>query len=681
MAKVGEAQKHPRLRIPRAADFFAPGRTQEEMLKLWEAKHIERARIIADEQHDHLRFGWEPPIWKVCDALLGLDLHPDFHGFVDHAWAAKVRARLGFKQPVKVLLILGGNRSSKTHRLNKRTLQMLFMKDQARAWMFHQKRDMSVEFHQNEVMKMMPPELRGKDIKSKVTYIAHKEKTGFSEDNFRLPNGSSCFFKFYSMEKDDAIEGGEIDRYAADELVPPDWVDTLFWRLVTRAGHGEVGFTPINGYTATVAMFCTGAEVVLEEPGFMTPRDGGEPDVARALGFDDVAELALWHRDGCWSKPRVLFDEDGEPVPIRVPEREPVLDGSESAEQVASLKRNPFKMQPRILRSVDERMAVVHFYSSDNPYGNPKEIAEGIVKGQLPEALVEERFYGVANKTVSARFPKFDRKVHVVDPDRIPAQGTNYLIIDPAKGRNFFMKWYRRTRDSVYLYREWPGQCHAIPGHGVPGPWALPDGKKPDGKPGPAQVPFGFGLIDYVAEIARLEGWKDHEKLIARLRKAMRQGASRKGAKVQGEDLESLVFEIDEAQRNAKEKVELRLIDSRAASEPKIENDRPVTLQTELEDLGLDCGLTPGLGIDEGVDLINDALAYNEELPVGYLNCPVFYVSSECRNSIYSLSTWTGADGNKGACKDPVDCDRYFFTADLDEVDEETEECCGGGHY
>lgn len=680
MSKVNEIQKHPRLRIPRAPDFFAPGRTQQEMIRLWENAHIERKKIIENEKYDHLAFGWEPPIWKVCDALLGLDLHPDFNGFVDHVWAERVRTNLGFKEPVKVLLILGGNRSGKTQRMNKRTLQVLFLKDRARAWMFHQKRDMSVEFHQNEVMKMMPPDLRGKDIKSKVTYIAHKEKVGFAEDSFRLPNGSSCFFKFYTMDKDNAIEGGELDRYAADELIPPDWVDTLFWRLVTRAGHGEVAFTPVNGYTATVAMFCDGAEVVLEEPGFMTPRDGGGPDVARALGFVDENEMELWHRDGCWSKPREIFDADGNLTPIAVPKREPVAVGGESKEHLEALRRQPFKMQPRILKSVDERMAVVHFYSSDNPYGNPKEIVADIVAGQLPQAMVEERFYGVANKTVSARFPKFNRKVHVIDPEKIPEKGTNYLIIDPAKGRNFFMKWYRRTRDSVYLYREWPSQCYAVPGQGVPGPWALPDGKKLDGKPGPAQAPFGFGLIDYVSEIARLEGWKNYEKLIAKLKKGFRVGVGKKV--LDGcEDLDEVVFEIGEAQRNAREVIELRLIDSRAASEPKVENDRPVTLQTELEDLGLDCGLTPGLGIDEGVDLINDALAYDEEQPIGYLNSPLFYVSSDCKNSIYSLSTWTGADGNKGACKDPIDCDRYFFTADLDEVDVETEGCFGGGHY
>lgn len=657
-----EVQKHPVLRIPRAQDFYAPNRTQEEMLKLWQEAHLRRNQLMRDEKTDPLRHGWEPPMWMVCDALLGMDQHPALQKVIDPFWAENVRRSLGFDHPVSVLLILGGNRSGKTEYMMKRGTRVLHLIDAARGWLLHQKRQMSVDYHHAGMWKYMPPELKGKDRKERVTYISYKQKTGFSEDKFVLPNASDCTFLNYTMDRDTAIEGGEIDFYGADELIPPDWVETLHYRIATRKGFGVVGFTPVNGYTSTVALFCDGAEAVLSEPAFMVPRDGGEPDIPRALGFQNEEEMKLAHKDGRWSQPRKLFDDEGHLLPpSSIPEG------------------RRFETAPRILKSVDPRMAVVYFHSGDNPYGNPYEVAKTVVAKS--DAIRMERFYGVANKTVSARFPKFNRKVHVVGPDKIPAKGTNYLIIDPAKGRNFFMKWYRRTNDSVYLYREWPSQCHAIPGQGVPGPWALPDGKKLDGKPGPAQSPFGFGLIDYIAEIARLEGWEDHEKLIARLRKAVRTGTAGKKAQARGEDLEELIEEIEEAQRNARERVELRLIDSRAASEPKVENDRPVTLQTELEDLGLDCGLTPGLGIDEGVDLINDALAFDEEQPIGYLNCPVFYVSAECKNSIYSLSTWTGADGNKGASKDPVDCDRYFFTADLDEVDEETEGCYGGGHY
>jgi hypothetical protein len=615
MAKQFEIENHPVLRIPRPKDFFAAGRTQDEMLRLWQDANVRRAELIAQERTDPLRWGWEPNVWKLCCALLGFE-------WVDPLWAETVRKHMGYESAVNVLLILGGNRSGKTEFEMKSGMRILNLNDHSRAWLMHQKRQVSVDYHHSGQWRYMPPELKGKDRKERVTYISYKQKTGFSEDKFVLPNGSDCTFLNYTMDRDTAIEGGEIDYYAADELVPPDWIETLHYRIATRRGKGIVGFTPVNGYTATVGLFCDGAETVLDVPAFMVPKDGGEPDVVRALGFSSEEEMREYHRDGCWSKSPVLFDARGNPVePLEVPEG------------------RKFERAPRVLKCVDPRMAVVYFHTCDNPYGNPFEVAKTLLNKS--DALRMERFYGVANKTVSACFPKFNRKVHVLPADQIPKKGTNYLIIDPAKGRNFFMKWYRVTKDAVYLYREWPSQCYAIPGQGVPGPWALPDGKKLDGKPGPAQKPFGFGLIDYLNEIARLEGWKDYEKLIQKLRKVKSKRGGDEG------DLEELLEKISRAQDDADERIELRLIDSRAASEPKIENDRPVTLQTEFEDIGLDCGLTPGLSIDEGVDLVNDALAYDEELPISYLNSPNFYVSADCKNSIYSLSTWTGNDGNK----------------------------------
>ena len=589
---------HPVIPVPRVADFYhAPDgsiRSREQVKELYDKAVSYWQEAVRKEQQDPLRYGWEPPIWQICDALLGFD-------WVDEAWAETVRTQLGFEQPVRVLLILGGNRGGKTEYSMKRAQKVLNLNEHARAWLLHQKRQMSVDYHHSGMWRYMPSELRGKDRKERVVYISYKQKTGFSEDKFVLPNGSDCSFLNYSMDRDTAIEGGEVDLYCADELIPPDWVETLHYRIATRQGRGVVTFTPVNGYTATVGLFCDGAEVVLDEPAFLVPRDGGEPDIPRALGFESEAEMNAAHQDKRWSRPHPFFDESGALLPER---------------SVPAGRK--FERAPRILKSVDSRLAVVHFHSYDNPYGNPYEVARTLLT--KPDAMRLERFYGVANKTVSARFPKFNRTVHVLDADSIPAEGTNYLIIDPAKGRNFFMTWFRVVGQTVYLYREWPSQTYPIPGQGVCGPWALPDGKKLDGKAGPAQNPFGFGLIDYVEEIARLEGWKNREDLLVRLRKAAKKQIGKNGKPEVA--LESLVFEIETAQRQAIERVELRLIDSRAASEPKLENDRPVTLQSELEDLGLDCGLTPGVAIDEGVELINDALSYDEEAPVGYLNSP-----------------------------------------------------------
>lgn len=302
----------------------------------------------------------------------------------------------------------------------------------------------------------------------------------------------------------------------------------------------------------------------------------------------------------------------------------------------------------------EEKRAIVFFHSRDNPYGNPKNIWS--VLAAKPMDFIRERWFGMASKMQAMRFPKFNTKIHVVRPDQIPAAGTNYHFVDPTGGRNFFMSWFRVTPEAAYLVREWPGPYY-IEGIGVPGPWALPDGKRADGRAGPAQTTFGWGLRDYKRQIAALEGWKDAET------------SEREGRKPTGE-------EIDQWDPNsgAKERVQERFMDSRFASEPKMEKDRPVTLLTDFEDLLLYFTPTPGDDISEGVQQINDALNYDTDRPVDFFNKPKLLISSECPNTIFALQTWTGKDGNKGACKDPIDLLRYFLLSECDYLGDQSGE-------
>lgn len=335
-----------------------------------------------------------------------------------------------------------------------------------------------------------------------------------------------------------------------------------------------------------------------------------------------------------------------------------------------------FDRVPRVMKCVDpeEKRAVVFFHTSDNPYGNPRSVWSIIAKGT--QDYIKERFYGIASKTLSARFPKFNLKVHVVSPEQVPKEGTNYHLVDPASGRNFFMGWFRATPDAVYLYREWPGNYY-IDGVGVPGPWALPDGKLPDGRMGPAQQPFGFSFARYKQEIARLEGWADYK------------AAEEKG---KGESrLEAWVIPWDEA-NGSEEPIHERFLDSRFASAAREQGDQPVTLLTKFDELGLHFKPTPGDPILEGIQDINDALDYDTGRPVDYFNRPRLYVSSECVNTIYALQTWTGMDGaslsggsarisQKGATKDPIDILRYFFRAGCGYVETVKGDGYKGGGY
>src|SRR4029453_1489599 len=126
-----------------------------------------------------------------------------------------------------------------------------------------------------------------------------------------------------------------------------------------------------------------------------------------------------------------------------------------------------------------------------------------------PAAKIPGRVFGILTQGSAQQFPKFNDAVHVVAPERIPPKGTNFHVVDPCDGRNWFMVWIRiDARGRWFVYREWPSTGHPgayITGIGDPGPWALP-GQPADGVRGPAQSPFGFGLERYRQEILRVEG-------------------------------------------------------------------------------------------------------------------------------------------------------------------------------
>jgi hypothetical protein len=80
---------------------------------------------------------------------------------------------------------------------------------------------------------------------------------------------------------------------------------------------------------------------------------------------------------------------------------------------------------------------------------------------------------------------------------------------------------------------------------------------------------------------------------------------------------------------------------------------------------------------DGSVQMINDALFYDLDTPLGEfspksaaLNEPKLQVLETCPNLIYALAHWSGVDGQKGACKDPIDCLRGLFLTSVQYIDE-----------
>jgi phage terminase large subunit-like protein len=470
------------------------------------------------------------------------------------------------------LLVLGGNRSGKTEWAAKEVIKTMYNKPGAVVWCFSLTAANSVELQQPRVWKYLPPEWRNAR-KSMVTSISYTIKNGFSESKFVSPNSSQCIFRNYSQDPS-TLEGGEVDMVWMDEAMGAlDVLSTIRFRLVDRNGKLAVTFTPVQGWTPIVADYLSGAKDVVTVDAELLERKNAE---GKVVGFEQV--------------------------PI---------------EQI-----NP-KGRP-----------IIYFHTKLNPWAGWSRMKKEL-QSETREKILE-RAYGIPTKAHSGRFPLFNPKVHVIRHSNVP-NGTRYHWVDPASGKNWAMLWtVHDITGRIVVYREWPDQTSYIEGVGYAGEWALPDGKKLDGKAGPAQQNFGFGLQRYKEEILRVEG---------------------------GEE----IFE--------------RWMDSRYGHARNLGKESPSTLIDDMADLNMHFTATPGDSIDEGVSMINDALSYNPEKPVDAINQPRLYISENCKNVIYALQTYTGADKKLGAVKDFIDLLRYVCLSDAINVEGDILRSHGGGSY
>lgn len=526
------------------------------------AIHKEREEQIARMAEDPWRYGWVNPAWARADAAF-----------------ASLREQ--FPKGVTELLVLGGNRSGKSRYFARRAMQHLVNTPGAKVWCLQSTEAASIQNQQPYLWEYLPAEWKpaasGKLKKGAVANITYSQKGGFTENSFVLPNGSQCWFKFYSMEVT-SIEGAELNFCWADELVTPDWLEALRFRLLTRDGELGIGFTPIEGYTSTVKEYLDGAKTLEESE----------------------AELLPLFKNG---------------------------------------ERTGFEMVPRVQQCVREKARVVYFHTADNPFGNPEAMATEL-RGSSRERVLM-RAYGVPTRHRMSMFPKFRDAVHVVPPGKIPKEGTVFHFVDPGEGKTWAMLWIRFTPDGRgWVYREWPCQDEYIEGVGYPGAWAEPDGKLQDGRPGPAQKACaGFGFEDY-------------KRIIEAAEKA--DGIT----------------------------VSERWMDSRYGNTPTMTHEGVQTLIEQCSDrIGLDFLATSGQAISEGVVVINDWLSYNEEKPVDALNSPRLYISDSCKNLIFSLKTWTGADGKRSGSKDFIDILRYIVLSGIGYEDPAMLRARPGGSY
>ena len=246
-----------------------------------------------------------------------------------------------------------------------------------------------------------------------------------------------------------------------------------------------------------------------------------------------------------------------------------------------------------------------------------------------PKEEIMARAYGIPTKSIAGVFPSFNKEVNVIAHDElpfvklklddkgepIPYKVTRYMAIDPAGSKHWFMLWVAiDASDTWFVYAEWPDFDD----------WALA-GSTAAGKPGPAQKGTGKGIRDYVELIKGIES-------------------------------DTRIYE--------------RYIDPRLGAAEKQTQDGATTIINDLDEADMTVIPASGVDIENGIQLINNLLAYDEKKPRSSVNSPRLFISDRCQNLIYALQEYTNAGGRDESCKDPIDCLRYLAVSNLQYFEE-----------
>jgi hypothetical protein len=491
-----------------------------------------------------------------------------------------------------LLCVFGGNRASKSEWAAKRVTQTLLDNPKVFIMGVCQKLQTSGILMQKKIWQNLPPDIQALNHsvdRDGKYWIRYTEADGFSKNMLVLPNRSKIIFVGYSQETKDyeGLEFGcqEISCIGAwaEEDMPLGWLTLLRTRCSNLAAKVIWTFTAIDGLTKTMQDVLKGIKTVESRPAKELPQD---------------CEL---------------------------------------------LPDCPKGHAPYIVETFNPKIKCIHFFTEFNPWSNYPEVVD-TCKGK-PQFYWERRLYGFARTAKGRQFPKFGT-VHIVKRDLVPwdVPGTNYMVVDPAGKKNWFMLWARFIRWEVprcYIYREWPSRAEF-------GEWHVTSASnKHDGDRGPAQDPLGYGISEY--------------------KKTMRQ--------------------------REVEPIYMRIIDPRAGREQKASDFGQTCVIDQLYDIqrnsngeivGESLMFDPAFGLEEstGISTINDYLHYDQSLPLDpIMNYPNLFISEDCGNLIDAMETYTGLDGINAACKDPIDCLRYLLTYGFDYVDEKEKRFIKGHTY
>jgi hypothetical protein len=373
------------------------------------------------EKEDPIKWGWTLPSWRR----------------VMENW-----------KDVRVHVILGGNRSSKSVFATRMLMHLAQRIPEAELRSMHVSEERSIQDSQRYVWDAMPMRYKRAQKKSEQHSILYSAKNGFSDNKCIMPvthegadRGSSIFFNNYRQYAADSqiFEGWSAHCIHCDEEINQSIFETLLARLTDHKGRLILTFTTLQGWTPLINTLLKGAETI-------------ETRYSKLIGKELPVEQVCRN----WPDTHIYYWRTA---------ATPFIDGED----------------------------LIKTYSKQ------------------PLEVKLARLYGIPSKNFHGRFPKFNRDVNVIEHDDIPfiADGTErvtrYMICDPGGSKPWVAIWAAVMPDGrVYVYREFPDA-------GM-GEWALPhvnNAGRSTGKPGPAQRPLGWGYEDYRDHFEELESGED----------------------------------------------------------------------------------------------------------------------------------------------------------------------------
>jgi hypothetical protein len=537
----------------------------------------------------------------------------------------------------------GGKRAGKTEDGVPRFLRSCFKYGKAKRWAMQDNALSSVANLQQLFWKNLPDSVKklngARNKKQRQLYRVHYSPDGGFDGLLILPNGCEIYFLNYTQQPSDFL-GWELGKDVEmpldpevpdigallDENCPLTWLENIQLRCSTRGAKIHWMYSPQDGITPAIRDLKANAKTIATKPAELLS------------GLVNVPGLPRGHM------PYIQVDEA-------------------------------------------RKLAIFYRYTEFNPfsgYDRPGGVRE-LCLGKANKDYTMRHAYGYCEAVRGRAFPLFG-EWNVVEPEDVPAEGTNYTVTDPHGAKNWYTIWARacpgRPGD-IYIYREWPN-------YDAFGDWAVTSAnpKRLNGDRGPAQPTIGYGPAQYKNLFLKLEkiqppvAFKDEQLLIRiqhagldetewmELLKSIKDPHYRmviRKAALAGEDLESLTEAIFE-----------RLIDPRAARNQNATERGGVDLLTKLaqENRNEKTGVVeakpmyfvpaPGLDLREGISQINELLYFNQtEERVSIINSPRLFVSKNCRNLIWAMNNYCLPNDElttDDACEEPIDDLRYLVT-------------------